>query len=285
MIGLHKWLKRPFPIGNRLGQNILISVLFGVFIFAFLLSFDPFSNQNPDSNFLLTSIGYGLITTIVMILNFILLAYLFKTKFQSEEFTVGSALLTSIWNISIIAIANWFFYRYAPYHGDEPRSIVYFLGATLTVGIFPVIILLFWFERIYFIRYSTRAESISSQIDTNRQEINNTEIQLYGEGKKDRLLLQSSHLICLKSEGNYVSVFYRSGELTKREMLRGPLKAFEEQVVDLPQFIRCHQSYIVNKQLLVSISGNARGYVLDLKDLDIKVPVSRQFDASRLSQR
>ena len=284
MAGLQKWLNRPFPIGNRIGQNSLISVLFGLFIFGFLVIFDPFPNQDPASSLWLTSIGYGLITTIVMILNFILLAYLFKIFFQSDHYTVGSALLTSLWNISIITIANWFFYRYGPFHGEETRSLFYFVGATLSVGIFPVVILLFWFERIYFIRYSTRAESIYEQIKTGPQAINNTEIQLYGEGKTEKILLQSSRLICIKSEGNYVAVFYQSGEITKRELLRGTLKTFEKQLIDHPQFIRCHQSYIVNKQLIESISGNARGYLLDLKNLDTKVPVSRQFEVSRLSQ-
>lgn len=284
MIGLQKWLKRPFPIGSRIGQNSIISVLFGLFIFGFLVIFDPFPNQDTETSQWLTSVGYGLITTIVMILNFILLAFFYKTKFLSDQYTVGSALLTSLWNIFIITIANWFYYRFGPFHGEETRSLLYFVGATLSVGIFPVVILLFWFERIYFIRYSTRAENISDQIITNPQAISNTEIQLFGEGKTDKIHLHSSGLICLKSEGNYVEIFHRSEEITKRELLRGPLKAFEEQLADQPQFIRCHQSYIINKQLINSISGNARGYLLDLKDLDAKVPVSRQFEVSRLSQ-
>ena len=284
MIGLQEWLKRPFPIGNRIGQNSLISVLFGLFIFGFLMIFNPFPNQNPATSLWFTSIGYGLITTIVMILNFFLIAFLFKTRFESDRFNVGGALLTSLWNISIIAIANWFYYRYGPYHGEETRSFLYFVGATLSVGIFPVVILLFWFERIYFIRYSTIAENISDKIKTDPQNINRKEIQLSGEGKTDTIILQSSNLICFKSEGNYVAVFHRSGEITKRELLRGPLKTFDEQLTGHLQFIRCHQSYIVNKQLIESISGNARGYLLDLRNLDIKVPVSRQFEVSRLSQ-
>ncbi len=284
MIGLQKWLKRPFPIGNRIGQNSLISVLFGLFIFGFLVVFNPFPNTEVEIPHWLTSFGYGLITTLVMIFNFILIAFLYKTRLQSDQYNVGSALLTSLWNISIIAVSNWFYYRYGPFHGEETRSLLYFVGATLSVGIFPVVILLFWFERIYFIRYSTRAESISNQIKTDPQTINSTEIHLFGEGKTDKIILQSSKLICFKSEGNYVGVFYRSGEITKRDVLRGPLKAFEKQLTDHPQFIRCHQSYIINKQLLENISGNARGYLLDLKNLDLQVPVSRQFEVSRLSQ-
>jgi len=283
MTGLLKWLQRPFPIGNRLGQNSLISILFGIFIFSFLVIFRPFPSQDSESHLWLTSAGYGLITAIVMIMNFALLAILFKTQFESDKYTIGSALLTSVWNISIIAIANWLFYRYATFHAEETRSLLYFLGVTLSVGIFPVIILLFWFERIYFIRYSTRAESISGKMTEGPHTINNVEIQLYGEGKTDTILLQSSGLICIKSEGNYVAVFHRSGESTKREVLRGSLKAFEEQLSDQAQFVRCHQSYIINKQLLENISGNARGYLLDLKNLDTQVPVSRQFEVSQLS--
>lgn len=284
MIGLLNWLKRPFPIGRKLGKHILISCLFGLFIFVFLLFFDPFPSQETETLLWLTSLTYGLITTIVMILNFILIVYFLKERFPKEQFTVGNALIISLWNIIIITIANWFYYRYGPLQNEDARSLLYFLGVTLSVGIFPVIILLFWFERVYFIRYSTRVGILSDHILADSETIDDSEIQLYGEGKTDEVILLSSHLICLKSEGNYVSIYHLSGELTKRAVLRGPLKAFEEQLADHPQFIRCHQSYIVNIQLIDRISGNTRAYTLDLKNLDINVPVSRQFKITRLSQ-
>ena len=204
MTGLLKWLKRPFPIGNRPVQNILISLLFGLFIFGFLAIFQPFTIQESESHYWLSSLGYGLITTVVMIINFLLLPLLFKGWFDPIRSNVGHALLTSLLNIASIAVANWVFYHFDPFQPEGSRSLLYFLGITLSVGLFPIVILLFWFERIYFIRYSARAENISGLINKDTQTINNTEIHIRGEGKTDTLLIQSSNLICIKSEGNYL---------------------------------------------------------------------------------
>ncbi len=232
----------------------------------------------------LISLGYGLITTVVMIMNFALIAILFAKVFNSDEYTVGTALFASIWNIITIAFANWLFFRFGSFHVDGSRSLLYFLGVTLAVGIFPVVVLLFWFERIYFMRHTKIATSISERINSLPQKLCDTEIILFGMGKKDKLKLRTSNLICVKSEGNYVSVYRWTGETTKREIIRASLKRIEDQFSNYPQFIRCHQSYIINKQFIDSISGNARGYVLHLKYTDMKALVSRQFDVSRLSQ-
>lgn len=40
---------------------------------------------------------------------------------------------------------------------------------------------------------------------------------------------------------------------------------------------KCHRSFLVNKEAIISISGNAQGLLLSLTDCDKTIPVSRSF--------
>jgi len=63
------------------------------------------------------------------------------------------------------------------------------------------------------------------------------------------------------------------GKLLKRMTL----KEFEEQFKFFyPYVFKVHRSYLVNLQTIESISGNAQGYVLRLKNFsEATIPVSR----------
>jgi len=44
------------------------------------------------------------------------------------------------------------------------------------------------------------------------------------------------------------------------------------------EIFRCHKSYIVNKVKIDSITGNAAGYKLKLKDYSEYIPISRKWN-------
>ncbi len=48
--------------------------------------------------------------------------------------------------------------------------------------------------------------------------------------------------------------------------------------------IRCHKSYIVNLNKVNRISGNAKGYKLQIDELDFLIPVSRSLGIDDLNQ-
>ena len=63
---------------------------------------------------------------------------------------------------------------------------------------------------------------------------------------------------------------------TKQQIIRNTLKYTEEQLQP-KQFIRCHKSYIVNKEKIVFIKGNLKDLKLRLAGLDFDIPVSRNL--------
>ena len=58
-------------------------------------------------------------------------------------------------------------------------------------------------------------------------------------------------------------------------LIRITLKELEEQLKPISSIFKTHRSYLVNLNAIQSISGNAQGYQLLLKNCSIIVPVSR----------
>jgi DNA-binding LytR/AlgR family response regulator len=61
----------------------------------------------------------------------------------------------------------------------------------------------------------------------------------------------------------------------KKVLLRSTLSLIHQQLGSFEFFIKCHRSYVVNRNHIVSTSGNAQGLKLKLKDIEEPIPVSR----------
>ena len=100
--------------------------------------------------------------------------------------------------------------------------------------------------------------------------------QDFFEGVKEkRVILKTSEavyavyekdILYCRSEGNYTTFYTQQSE---KIMISKPLKKVEE-LLSPELFIRCHQSYIVNKKHVVKYDKNG----ILIVHLDIKIPVS-----------
>ena len=88
------------------------------------------------------------------------------------------------------------------------------------------------------------------------------------------LQLKFEDLMFIKSEGNYIEVHYQHNAKIAKKVIRQRIKNVENS---LPKehFFRCHNRYIVNKNYITSINGNARGLSLELRNSDETINVSR----------
>ncbi len=98
------WLNKPFPFIETNRAKIIIPFLFGLFIYLFLISFQPFGIKDIDNSKQLIVFGYGLITLLIMLVNFLGLPVLFKSLFKLEDWNILKELLFVIWNIVLIRV-------------------------------------------------------------------------------------------------------------------------------------------------------------------------------------
>jgi len=118
-------------------------------------------------------------------------------------------------------------------------------------------------------------------VDSNKN--NKTQlITLVGDNKKEEFQLTLYDLLFITSEKNYASVFYLVEDQVKEHLLRTTLTKIEEQTSKHKSIVRCHKSFIVNTNRVVKIQGNARSFLLKIKNPsnpknNFLIPVSRNF--------
>ncbi len=117
------------------------------------------------------------------------------------------------------------------------------------------------------LKSSNKNEELDKHLEVSREYFNGTE--------KKRIILKTletvyavfeDDILYCKSEGNYTTYYTINGE---RILISKPLKNAEDILTEA-NFVRCHQSYIVNKKHVVKYHNSG---VLIINH-EIKIPVS-----------
>ena len=85
------------------------------------------------------------------------------------------------------------------------------------------------------------------------------------------------------AEGNYCTLFFLENQQLQRKLLRLNMKNLEGQFQAYPSVIRCHRSYLINKEKIRQMKGNARSLILKLEGYQGEIPVSRAYSKEMLS--
>lgn len=202
----------------------------------------------------------------------------FPQFMAEEEWTLGREILLYL-IIVLMIIGTLFCSFYQWYSGNS--SMAYFLihtaGLTLIFSIFPILILVLFEQYSYQKRQLKQAQQLTHLLKAENHSLKSGKLSpiiLKAENGKVALQLPPSELIYLKSDSNYVEVFYGLGESYARKLIRNRLKYLEE-VLPANHFFRCHHRFIVNREQIIRVEGNARNLSLVLKGVDFKIPVSR----------
>ena len=88
--------------------------------------------------------------------------------------------------------------------------------------------------------------------------------------------MEIEDLLYIESADNYSSILFKKEGKREKELLRSSLSRLETQIEN-PRVVRCHRSYIVNLDHVISVTGNAQGYKLHLGDSGDTIPVARKY--------
>ncbi|MEO0727775.1 MAG: LytTR family DNA-binding domain-containing protein [Bacteroidota bacterium] len=94
-------------------------------------------------------------------------------------------------------------------------------------------------------------------------------VVLRGKYQKDILHIHWADLICIKSAGNYVEVYYLQTGQIEKKLLRTSTQKMEG---DLPALVRTHRSYLINPSHFIAWKGRKQLIVSKLE-----VPVSENY--------
>ena len=286
-----QWLKKPFPQIESPRDIVLISLGSGAIVMAILVVFKPFGIQEIDRDMFLYLSGYSLIDILVTAL-LLLLPRIFPAWSIYRRWTTGKNLVAIICLLLAISVSNYFYGEYLAgrdyvegFRELHRGGLLSWLFMTLSVGIIPLVFALYFIERRLVIRNQLRADEFNTAILNSSRAEEKTFIYL-GPGDDAQLKLELGKFLCLRAEGgNYATVYWREENEVKKKLLRLTLTGFTDQVMSEESIVRCHKSYVINLDHVLSFQGNARSVSLTLNGLDFEVPVSRSFPREKLRKQ
>ncbi|MEM9681540.1 MAG: LytTR family DNA-binding domain-containing protein, partial [Bacteroidota bacterium] len=221
--------------------------------------------------------GFGVAVFFGVATTYFILPKLFREFFRVEKWTIGKEILLQSCCILIISAFNSL-HNYNWWRDiDLYQTFLNFLIITTSVGIFPIIGLIFFKERTLAKRNIERARLLSNQFPPEAVEATIT-VQIQEESVKESpIVMQLTEFVYAQSEGNYITVYYLENIVIMQKLIRLSLKQLEIQLEHLSQIKRCHRSYLINTQHIKAIDGNARSLTIQLDNVATPIPVSRSF--------
>lgn len=283
---IKSWLNKPYFFIKSLKFNIILSIIIGGFIFAFLSIFKPFGMFSNSNDPILYPLGFGIITTFVMILAFIYIPFLFKKTFSLEYWTVGKNIIFIISMLLTIAVVNWF-YNINVQNVTKKAPIISFLemiSFTFSLSFFPTFIYMYLSEKYFREKRVKTSESLMTERISTKKIKTKKEVIVFGNNKDEKISFILDDLIYISSQGNYASFFINTNNEIKERILRNTLNNIIDGLNSHKNLIRCHKSYIINTNYIESISGNARGYYLISSLISKEIPVSRKYNKEELKK-
>jgi len=274
------WLKKPFPFVADFQTKFLISLAFGVFIYLFLLVFQPFGIDSIIVNKAIYLLGFGFVTFFVLLFTLVFLPLVLPKIFDLEKWNIGKEISFIVLNVMFITLFNYVYDSIFSEVHTQDHSLYFFIPVTIAVGVIPVTIMVFFFEIYLRERNEKFASEISSKIQHERHSeghIPNRAVIFTAETGKELLSIDDNHLIFIKSEDNYCKVYFNEDSSIQTSLLRITLKNIEKQLEAFPDILRCHRSYIVNKKKVSKITGNARAYNVHFDNCIETAAISRSF--------
>jgi hypothetical protein len=269
------YIKQAYPFYYEDYKKVFI-LLFGVAIISFLFSylFEPFDVNQAEQK--ISSLWIVIVHAFMPIP--IAIAYLIilnKTVKDTSQWTIGKEFLQLALLLFLIGLSS-FFLRDFIYTNPDNWSFRYLweeIRNTFLVGsLILMIILPLNLERLLNsnFKFLKQIATPSSII------VSSNSIHIVTPIPGEQFGINMETFLFAKVESNYIEIVYSSVTGFGKLLKRMTLKEFEEQLNPFPYVFKVHRSYLVNLQTIESISGNAQGYVLRLKNFsEATIPVSR----------
>jgi len=264
-------LKKPFPDEESKAVYFRNVAAISVFVTLFLYIFQPFDMSFIESGLFGICLGFGAATFVASVFYDWCIKPLFRLASKEKDLSFGKWILHTIGLILTISLANFIYARLAFFGYIRWEFFPIMIANTFAIGIFPVVILgaisLLRRER----KYRLIADEINQKEPSIESDTHNTNLTIF-----DIPIHQIRYVEALQ---NYVKIGYinskgQQTERTERATLKGILNEVEGSTI-----VKCHRSFLVNRELIISTSGNAQGLLLTFSDCDKIIPVSRSYVA------
>jgi hypothetical protein len=258
--------KKPYREAGTPKQRIVSILVFGLFIFLFLLLFKPFGLAELQTiQLFFVTLGFGLVTIFVLVI----FKYLLEPALTKKNWTFGKSILWVTLIASSIGVANYFYISAVFHQPFVFKYMLYSIWTAILVGCIPVTVsYIISFNRVY----RNRLEEASIPPEDIFWE---SEVVIRAGNPKNELKLNPRNIAYLCSNDNYVTVVTVINNVQNKTTIRGTLKSAEDDLRKNKRFLRCHKCYIINLDFVERITGHNQKMKIKLHPAGTEIPVSR----------
>ncbi len=268
-------LNKPYPYYITYSSSIKLLISFSLLIPAFMIIFEPFGIEDWKCKYgtlLLASMSLPIF--IGGAINFYGVSKTWPAFFDEDSWNIGKEVIWSIWNIFTILLMIEIYWHFVP----VCQPIMDHFGAGLVPGllisIFPTLACISVNYISALKNKLKKAESLNKKlIDYHDLKLGNV-MELNSESESEKIAVPVDELLFMQAYDNYAKIVWNVNDQLKNKLIRSSLKNLEQQI-SVSFIARCHRSFIVNLAKVVKVTGNARGYKLQLKNFPDLIPVSK----------
>ncbi|MDR2269290.1 MAG: LytTR family transcriptional regulator [Sphingobacterium sp.] len=260
-----------FSLRTSLGYASLL----GISCYLFLIIFQPFGTYNfEDSSKYLLLAGYGVIFAFSYLLASLLLSSGRQWTLKKEYLRmllvyISATILNFLYNSFVVSHVpvQWINLMYMGFYTlslHVPIGLIYFLAVLKTNSDKP------------FVSIEDQDTPIQPTLLDSQGVISENHKHVTIVSGSQCLQFGKQDFIFAKSMDNYCEVYFCEGKITKKEIVRITLGKLADQLME-SNIHRCHRSYLVNFDKILTKEGNAQGFLLHFEGMEECALVSRSM--------
>jgi hypothetical protein len=267
------FLLQPYPFdhkGRYLIINTLLMIVVGFCFDYFLIPFERDFDEHLYSYWVITLAHVAVAASIYFVVMFIISVFVMEDEWKIYKEILSLAFLLLCIGIGEFLIREFIY--------DNPNDFAFFYlreeisHAYLSGSVIIAIVI-----NINYHRKRLANSKLAAKINLPVTEpVSIPQLLSIKAGiVSDNFEIDPTHIICVKSDGNYLEFFVNEKAGIKKHLKRMTLQSAMDQLRDFDTIIKTHRTFLINTHFMETVEGNAQGYQITLRHLDFKVPVSR----------
>ena len=270
---ISEFLKKPYPYIHNGNERLKIAAL--IFIVGYLFEYFiiPFERDPEEHLYSYAIISLWHVGTAVIV--YYVYFSILSIFIQDDDWLLYKEFIVLFFLLPMIGIAEWAIrdliynnpYNHRMFVLKEEVIHAYLSGSVIFILMHTVYANILSRNNIH------HAQELHLNKTSNTDQV---PIEIKTQISSENFTVPPDQIVCVKSDGNYVEFYLFKETIVTKEIKRMTLTNVMSQLESNNSMIRTHRAFIVNKNFIESINGNAQGYQLTLKGMEFIVPVSRK---------
>ncbi len=263
-------------------SNMVTQVAFSVmFALLFLTVYSPFSDTSwfgiERNQVALLTAFFIVVAALILVCSRLLMVF---TANKRRHFPMVYYCLWLL--LEIVLIGSFYAAVTVSFNMSSNHTPIYIFLKSIFVALFALGIPFVVTDLIFLVRDArkmlrlTNTSAVASDGDTVPKDVDI--INIMDNNGHLKLSLRLDNLYFIKSEDNYIKVYYTIKGVLSNYMLRCRLQSIEDTLKENGPLMRCHRSYIVNIQKVKVLKNETDGFFIDFdRDGIDPIPVSKTY--------